>query len=292
MSFVDVKLLWRKMSVGLRTGYFAARNINDMRPSNNSVKPRSVLRYLANSGGTPLTLTCNTCAYVVASGHMTNSASGSKIDANDCVFRSNDSPTTGYERDVGEKTTIRIVYVRSLRNIQKLIRLKEPFDKYYANMTFVILGTLSLKPLSDLIHEMKTTYPGMKFTTAEANFSRYIDEVYKANVEHKWPIKNLWLSSGFSVILIMKGLCSNITIYGMPYPNYCKEKGTRNVKYHYYSKNDQMECDHYAKFGNVHRFVKEKVAFQKWRRAWGNIEFQNPSWPNHITKSNSRDPTN
>lgn len=64
-----------------------------------------------------LALKCNTCALVSSSGMLLGSNAGSQIDSADCVFRLNSAPTLGYERDVGIKTTVRVVSVTGLKSL-------------------------------------------------------------------------------------------------------------------------------------------------------------------------------
>ena len=64
-----------------------------------------------------LGLKCNTCALVSSSGMLLGSNAGSQIDSADCVFRLNFAPTLGYERDVGSKTTVRVVSVTGLKSL-------------------------------------------------------------------------------------------------------------------------------------------------------------------------------
>ena len=64
-----------------------------------------------------LTLKCNTCALVSSSGMLLGSNAGSQIDSADCVFRLNSAPTLGYEKDVGSKTTVRVVSVTGFKSL-------------------------------------------------------------------------------------------------------------------------------------------------------------------------------
>jgi hypothetical protein len=50
-----------------------------------------------------------TCAIVGSAGHLLNTSLGVAIDAHEMVLRFNEAPTTGYERDVGTRTTHRIL---------------------------------------------------------------------------------------------------------------------------------------------------------------------------------------
>eukprot|EP00096_Caligus_rogercresseyi_P013293 TRINITY_DN5967_c0_g1_i1.p1 TRINITY_DN5967_c0_g1~~TRINITY_DN5967_c0_g1_i1.p1 ORF type:complete len:435 (-),score=97.08 TRINITY_DN5967_c0_g1_i1:150-1454(-) len=53
--------------------------------------------------------TYNTCAIVTSAGSLINSELGPFIDSHDFVMRFNDAPTFGHEKDVGSKTSLRVV---------------------------------------------------------------------------------------------------------------------------------------------------------------------------------------
>ncbi|XP_037398303.1 CMP-N-acetylneuraminate-beta-galactosamide-alpha-2,3-sialyltransferase 2-like [Pygocentrus nattereri] len=56
---------------------------------------------------------CRTCAVVGNSGNLEGSHYGPLIDAHDFVIRGNTSPTAGFEKDVGLKTTHHGIYPES-----------------------------------------------------------------------------------------------------------------------------------------------------------------------------------
>ena len=43
-----------------------------------------------------------------SSGHLFASGAGAEINAHDCVLRMNLAPIKGFEKDVGNKTTVRL----------------------------------------------------------------------------------------------------------------------------------------------------------------------------------------
>ncbi|KAM9385337.1 CMP-N-acetylneuraminate-beta-galactosamide-alpha-2,3-sialyltransferase 1-like isoform 2-T2 [Pholidichthys leucotaenia] len=56
---------------------------------------------------------CRTCAVVGNSGNLKGSHYGSLIDSSDFIIRMNQAPTTGFEDDVGTKTTHHVMYPES-----------------------------------------------------------------------------------------------------------------------------------------------------------------------------------
>ncbi|KAK3557348.1 hypothetical protein QTP70_026569 [Hemibagrus guttatus] len=55
-------------------------------------------------------LSCKRCIIIGNGGILFNKSLGSKIDEYDVVIRLNEAPVSGYEKDVGSKTTMRITY--------------------------------------------------------------------------------------------------------------------------------------------------------------------------------------
>ncbi|XP_036427360.1 ST3 beta-galactoside alpha-2,3-sialyltransferase 3a isoform X1 [Colossoma macropomum] len=55
-------------------------------------------------------LSCKRCIIIGNGGILSNKSLGSKIDEYDVVIRLNEAPVSGFEKDVGSKTTMRITY--------------------------------------------------------------------------------------------------------------------------------------------------------------------------------------
>lgn len=110
-----------------RIGYLklrSAKKASDRRPvrCNSNILP---LRRLSQ----PLKMHCKTCALVTSSGHLIGSQRGREIDSSECVIRMNDAPVTGHWRDVGRRTSLRVVahssLQRVLRNRQELLNASQ-----------------------------------------------------------------------------------------------------------------------------------------------------------------------
>ncbi|XP_035380593.1 ST3 beta-galactoside alpha-2,3-sialyltransferase 3a isoform X3 [Electrophorus electricus] len=71
-----------------------------------------ILAHTKNYGlGSELdSLNCKRCIIIGNGGILSNKSLGSKIDEYDVVIRLNKAPISGFERDVGSKTTMRITY--------------------------------------------------------------------------------------------------------------------------------------------------------------------------------------
>lgn len=81
----------------------------------------------------PLRMHCRSCALVTSSGHMTGSDRGAEIDRKECVIRMNDAPTKGYQSDVGQRTSLRVVAHSSMQRVLRnpLELLNSSQDTYF-----------------------------------------------------------------------------------------------------------------------------------------------------------------
>lgn len=259
-------------------------------PDSRKKPVKKIVKYKYYPNEEPFQPICHNCAFVVGSGHMIDAKKGREIDKNDCILRPNDAPTSGYEPDVGAKTTIRSVDHRSLDFITKRLKSGRPFDDLHENMTFVVFSSQNAtnwKKVVKQIKALRTNHPAMKFVIHENDWLNSIQEIFRKEVDNSTG--HIWISNGFYSLLLLKEICSNISVYGMSDPNYCFLKGNNDVQYHYYFGYSGLECATFLKHAKAkdyaHRFLSEKTVYEIWRRTWKNLIFRYPVWP--LSNSNS-----
>lgn len=84
-----------------------------------------------------LDVRCSHCALVSSSGQMLGAGMGEEIDKTECVIRMNNAPTAGYEKDVGSRTSIRVV---SHTSVPLLLKNKQLYFQRSADTTYVFWG--------------------------------------------------------------------------------------------------------------------------------------------------------
>lgn len=88
----------------------------------------------------PLKMHCKSCALVTSSGHLLGSKQGNRIDQTECVIRMNDAPTQGYGKDVGNKTSLRVIAHSS---IQRILRNRNELLNMSQGTVFIFWGPSS-----------------------------------------------------------------------------------------------------------------------------------------------------
>lgn len=83
---------------------------------------------------------CRTCALVTSSGQLIGSKRGVEIDRSECVIRMNDAPIVGYQRDVGQRTSLRVVAHSSL---QRVLRSRQELLNTSQDTAYIFWGPSS-----------------------------------------------------------------------------------------------------------------------------------------------------
>ncbi|XP_065137859.1 CMP-N-acetylneuraminate-beta-galactosamide-alpha-2,3-sialyltransferase 1-like isoform X1 [Paramisgurnus dabryanus] len=150
---------------------------------------------------------CRTCAVVGNSGNLLKSHYGELIDNHDFVLRINKGPTKGYERDVGSKTTHRIIYPESAVNL--------------GNLTHLVLVPFKILDLRWLISvfttkHIKRTYKQVQ-STVDADIDRVmiVHPAFIKYVYDSWAEKHgRYPSTGFLTLILALHICDKVDVFG------------------------------------------------------------------------------
>ncbi|MEE6525252.1 hypothetical protein FKM82_025133 [Ascaphus truei] len=139
--------------------------------------------YVSVSANRTLRPKCNSCVIVTSSSHLLNTRLGSEIDQSECTIRMNDAPATGYERDVGNKTTFRVVAHSS---VYRVLRRPQEFLSRAPGQTLIFWGPPSKMQqnsktnLYHIIQRASAAFPNVSaFVVSPRNMARF-DELFRA----------------------------------------------------------------------------------------------------------------
>ncbi|KAG7250466.1 hypothetical protein CRUP_020943, partial [Coryphaenoides rupestris] len=219
--------------------------------------------YVAVYGNKSMTLHCGSCALVTSSSHVLGTHAGAEIDASDCVIRMNDAPTAGFQADVGNRTSLRVVAHSSVFRVAR--RPAEFLNRTGAGgfgagppeQPVVVfwgppnkIGKDAKGTLYRVIQRVSMTYSNLAFYTIAPGKMRKFDTLFQKETGRDRQKSQSWLSTGWFTMVLAIEICDNINVYGM------NERGRR---------------------GNHHRFITEKQVFARWAKQY-NITFTHPKW--------------
>ncbi|XP_034145684.1 beta-galactoside alpha-2,6-sialyltransferase 2 [Esox lucius] len=199
------------------------------------------------------------CAVVASAGAMLHSSLGNEIDSHEAVLRFNSAPTEGYENDVGNKTTIRIINSQ----IPALPRYHFNTSSLYQGISLVAwdpapysvdLPRWYRNPDYDLFtpyKERRRLHPNQPFYILHPKFIWQLWDVIQGNfLESIQPNPP---SSGFIGILLMMSLCEEVHVY-----EYIPSLRQTDLC-HYHERYYDAACT----LGAYHPLLYEKLLVQK-----------------------------
>ncbi|XP_071666661.1 alpha-N-acetylgalactosaminide alpha-2,6-sialyltransferase 5 isoform X1 [Patagioenas fasciata] len=176
----------------------------------------------------PLKMHCKSCALVTSSGHLLGSKQGDRIDETECVIRMNDAPTRGYGKDVGNKTSVRVIAHSS---IQRILRNRNELLNMSHGAVFIFWGPSSYmrRDGKGLVYNnlqlMNQILPQLKAYMISRHKMLQFDDLFKRETGKDRKISNTWLSTGWFTMTIALELCDRINVYGMVPPDFCSAQG-------------------------------------------------------------------
>ncbi|XP_016115646.1 CMP-N-acetylneuraminate-beta-galactosamide-alpha-2,3-sialyltransferase 1-like [Sinocyclocheilus grahami] len=180
---------------------------------------------------------CRTCAVVGNSGNLLGSHyGGAYIDNHDFVFRMNKAPVQGYEKDVGSRTTHRIMYPESATHLDNnthlvLLPFKISFQGYEKDVgsrtTHRIMYPESATHLDNNTHLVLLPFKiscGSPVMVMHPAFMHYVHNAWlHIKSRRSYP------STGFLVLIFAMHICDEVNVFGFG----ANSKGTWH---HYFEK--------------------------------------------------------
>ncbi|XP_070554350.1 alpha-N-acetylgalactosaminide alpha-2,6-sialyltransferase 3-like [Ptychodera flava] len=237
---------------------------------------------------------CDVCAIVSTSGQMLGSGAGAEIDNSSCVIRMNAAPVRGYEKDVGSRTTLRMM---SFVTLQSKALIKRDILKLESHPEKIVLwSSYNPKVFPNVLRSFinfSSFYPDIQFYYTSKKQIEFIDSLFERETGKSRGKSGSWLSTGWFTLTFALHACDEIHIYGLVDSDHCDRNNAPkvDVPYHYYDPNGSKECTVYnageERKKGAHRYMTEKYIFKKWAKS-ANIYFHHPSW--NISKDSNVEP--
>ncbi|XP_062849024.1 alpha-N-acetylgalactosaminide alpha-2,6-sialyltransferase 3 [Trichomycterus rosablanca] len=241
--------------------------------------------YVSVPNQEPLKLHCDVCSVVSSSGQVLGRRAGAEIEQAGCVWRMNNAPTRGFERDVGRRTDLRVV---SHTSVPLLLHRPKYFFGPAANGTvYVVWGPRrnmredGTGQVYNMLRRAVDDYPNARIYVTTEERMNHCDALFKKETGRDRIQSGSYLSTGWFTLILAMDICKEIRIYGMVNNTHCKSESRKKVPYHYYENGSRNECAEYLLHENApyggHRFITEKAVFAKWAKSHP-IKFFHPEW--------------
>ncbi|KAM4725047.1 CMP-N-acetylneuraminate-beta-galactosamide-alpha-2,3-sialyltransferase 1-like [Anableps anableps] len=150
---------------------------------------------------------CRSCAVVGNSINLKRSHYGDLIDYHDIVIRINSAPIKGHKKDVGTKTTHRVMYPESAVDLD--------------NSTHLVMFPFKIQDLEWLMKALTTGFKGKTYAVVKSKIKANKDLVMVVNpafmkyVHENW-LKNMgaYPSTGFMTLILALHICGEVHVFG------------------------------------------------------------------------------
>lgn len=217
------------------------------------------------------------CAIVGSGGDLRHSGLGQVIDSHDVIVRLNHHDTSGHEKDVGTKTTIRIYYPESA----DLITKKKPAD-FKVMLPFKMADWMYLEKLVSRVDACDQCSQKKNFTGCcnywkkipcspdYENATTFRDEFYNLQKLHASRAGlNKNPSIGFTAFIATLAICDEISVYGTR----TTDKRSDGTYYCAYDGKPQTACVYESSRGS-HDFHAEHEYYELILSKRKNVQFQ------------------
>ncbi|XP_070582175.1 alpha-N-acetylgalactosaminide alpha-2,6-sialyltransferase 5-like isoform X4 [Ptychodera flava] len=170
----------------------------------------------------------NDCAIISSSGHMLKSGVGSQIDKAGCVIRMNDALIKGFEKDVGCRTTVRVIAHSAVKNVNKY---KSQLLSGCAKPDICIVWGPVYSMRTDgkgyaynLARKLALEFKNIEFYMLTQEQMNLTDKTYETALGATRKETGSWLTTGWFTMVIAVNLCKSSKVYGMVQDDFCKVK--------------------------------------------------------------------
>ncbi|CAJ1083607.1 CMP-N-acetylneuraminate-beta-galactosamide-alpha-2%2C3-sialyltransferase 1-like [Xyrichtys novacula] len=150
---------------------------------------------------------CRTCAVVGNSGNLKGSCYGPLINSHNIILRMNTGRTTGYEADVGHRTTHRIMYPESGMDLD--------------DDTHLVLFPFKIQDLEWVTKALTTGFFGTSYMPVRHKIKANKDLVMVINPAFMKYVHETWLekrggypSTGFMSLIMALHICDEVHVFG------------------------------------------------------------------------------